>query len=199
MVVSFFCRYNILSSHQLYKIIPVQHIARLNGGKLVFRKHFQFVSTRWSTNGSTKIIKDKKSNFENIKRLLFLLKEEKYNMVSAIGLLIVSSGVTMSIPFAMGKVIDIIYSMDQLKTEKNLLMNQQKVEPSGLDSERQSIRHNLKKVCIVLMGVFVVGALANFGRVFLMRTISQRVSARIRSSVYSSIGTAQITSTKLKN
>ena len=43
-------------------------------------------------------------------RLLKLIAPEKASMSAAVGLLAVSSAVTMSVPFLMGKVIDIINS-----------------------------------------------------------------------------------------
>lgn len=88
----------------------------------------------------------------------------------------VSSGVTMSVPFALGKVIDIIYSMDQIKT-----LSKEGKEEDKTDNKtdvKAKIEANLKTVCGVLVGVFAVGAAANFGRVYLMRIISQRITAR---------------------
>ena len=93
----------------------------------------------------------------------------------AIGLLFISSGVTMSVPFALGKIIDIIYSMDQLKGS------------SSQESEKDKIKSIRDKVCLALMGVFVIGGVANFGRVYLMRLSAQNITARLRNSVFSSI------------
>ena len=193
MVISCLGRYNVVSAHLLCRKFVFQNITRLNlanGGKLGFRKHFHFTTIRWSKNEATNIIKDKNSNFGNIKRLFSLAGPEKKKLAAAVGLLVISSSVTMSIPFALGKVIDIIYSMDQLKTIGNLIENRERIPESSMsDHKKQSIMLNLEKVCVVLVGVFMVGAVANFGSVYLMRMISQRVSARIRNSVYSSIGT----------
>lgn len=66
--------------------------------------------------------------------------------LGAIGLLFISSCVTMSIPFCLGKVIDIIYKGDPKETTANL-----------------------NRVCAALLGVFLIGSLCNFGRVYLMR------------------------------
>ena len=60
----------------------------------------------------------------------------------------VSSAVTMAVPFGIGRVIDIIYAKDQ----------------EGSMTER------LTKFCKILLCVFVIGAVANFGRVYLMST-----------------------------
>lgn len=51
----------------------------------------------------------------------------------------------MAVPFALGRIIDIIYTNDQSK-----------------------MRENLNKLCASLTVVFFVGALCNFGRVYLM-------------------------------
>lgn len=66
-------------------------------------------------------------------------------VIGAICLLMVSSSVTMAIPFCLGRVIDIIYTSDPLK-----------------------VRGNLTTLSVVLLGVFLVGGLCNFGRVYLM-------------------------------
>ena len=57
----------------------------------------------------------------------------------------ISSAVTMTVPFGLGKVIDVIYTADTKK-----------------------MKENLNKLCVILMGVFLVGGLCNFGRVYLM-------------------------------
>ena len=54
----------------------------------------------------------------------------------------------MSVPFCMGKIIDIIYSTSQ--------------------DTRQMVE-TLSYVCKILCGVFVLGGAANFGRVYLIQ------------------------------
>lgn len=51
----------------------------------------------------------------------------------------------MAIPFALGKVIDIIYS-----------------------ESRDAMIDNLTNISIALVGIFVFGAFCNFGRTYLM-------------------------------
>jgi ATP-binding cassette subfamily B (MDR/TAP) protein 10 len=70
-----------------------------------------------------------------------------------VGLLLISSSVTMAVPFCMGKVIDIINTA----------------------ADQEQLISNLNIVCMVLVGVFVVGGLANFGRVYLMQIAGQRI------------------------
>jgi len=61
--------------------------------------------------------------------------------------LFVSSTVTLAVPFGIGRVIDIIYTPE----------------------EQEAMVPRLKTFCKVLLGVFIVGAIANFGRVYLMQ------------------------------
>lgn len=73
----------------------------------------------------------------------------------AVGFLTISSAVTMSAPFFLGKVIDTIYS-------------------SGIDTETMTA--SLTSLCIVLTGVFLCGSAANAARVYLMQTSGETVS-----------------------
>ena len=77
------------------------------------------------------------------------------------------------VPFALGKIIDLIYSLDQLKTgteeEQKALINDRlkKVRFRGYISI--SYEPKLMKVCLGLSGIFILGGLCNFGRIYLMR------------------------------
>jgi len=117
-----------------------------------------------------------KGKLNEFSRLLGMAKPDKKKIAVAVGLLCISSGVTMAVPFAMGKIIDIIYSMDQLKNDK-----------SKENNHKEDIQKGLNKVCLVLVGVFALGGLANFGRVYLMRIAAQNITARLRTSVFGSI------------
>lgn len=57
----------------------------------------------------------------------------------------------MAVPFALGHVIDIIYTADTI-----------------------AMKQNLQHVCLALTGVFLTGAAANFGRVYLMNVAGIR-------------------------
>ncbi|GFG39550.1 hypothetical protein Cfor_00980 [Coptotermes formosanus] len=98
------------------------------------------------------------------RRLLSLAKPEKWKLFGAICLLMVSSSVTMAIPFCLGRVIDIIYTSDPLK-----------------------VRGNLTTLSVVLLGVFLVGGLCNFGRVYLMSVSGQRIVQTLRQTVFGAI------------
>nr|CAD7585962.1 unnamed protein product [Timema genevievae] len=98
--------------------------------------------------------------------MCFLLKKivKLYSCTGAICLLLVSSTVTMAVPFCLGKVIDIIYTADAANT-----------------------RDNLNKLSGVLLVIFLVGSLCNFGRVYLMSTSGQRITQQLRKTVFGSI------------
>lgn len=95
-----------------------------------------------------------------------MARPERFRLLGAIGLLLISSAVTISVPFAMGKVIDTIYKSSQ-------------------DSSK--MMEDLSLLCKVLVVVFFCGAAANFGRIFLMETSGQRIIKRLREKLYQSI------------
>ena len=68
----------------------------------------------------------------------------------AVGLLLFSSAVSMSVPFFIGKLMDIIFS-----------------DPT---SNNEEMLKRLQEVCFLLGFVFFAGAAANAGRIFLMQT-----------------------------
>jgi len=178
-------KHNLKVSPRLFKKLFLRLNIRSNLetiGKLPHRKQFHSSAILWN-----KIEKTKTNNVYNIRRLFSLAKPERYHLAAGIGLLVISSSVTMSIPFAMGKVIDMIYKIDQLKSTSENIKSEDKIVDTLTSEERNQITRKLQNVCIALVGVFTVGALANFGRVYLMRMVSQRIAVRVRNSFYSSV------------
>ncbi|KAK2567519.1 ATP-binding cassette sub-family B member 10 [Acropora cervicornis] len=103
---------------------------------------------------------------EDILRILSLAKPEYKSLAGAIGLLFVSSAITMSVPFCMGKIIDIIYTSSQDPTQ---------------------MVNTLSYVSKILCGVFLLGGAANFGRVYLIQISGQKIITRLREKLFSSI------------
>ena len=163
----------------------LQHIGKLDLRKQIYSSAIYFTKSEAAKTNST----------QNIRRLFSLAKPEKFQLAAAVGLLVISSSVTMSIPFAMGKVIDMIYKIDQFKLNNEPVKSNENIVEILTPDDKKHIMNKLQNVCGALVGVFILGSLANFGRVYLMRMISQRIAARMRNSLYSSIGNNQ----KLRN
>ncbi|KFB36042.1 AGAP002717-PA-like protein [Anopheles sinensis] len=115
-----------------------------------------------------KVAKQSKLKLQStdVKRLLGFAKSERWNIAGGVGCLIISSAITMSVPFGLGKILDIIYSSS--------------VE-TGMAKEK------LDQFCLILGGIFLLGGLANFGRVYLFSNASLRITKDIRAKVYSSM------------
>ncbi|XP_015523457.1 ATP-binding cassette sub-family B member 10, mitochondrial [Neodiprion pinetum] len=99
-----------------------------------------------------------------LKRLFNLAEPEKFRLLGAIGLLIVSSTVTMAVPFCLGKIIDLMYAAD-----------------------KEKMKENLNKLSLTLLGVFLIGGVCNFGRVYLMSTTGHRITQSLRKKVFTAI------------
>ncbi|CAB4060085.1 ABCB10 [Lepeophtheirus salmonis] len=57
----------------------------------------------------------------------------------------------------------------------------------SVPEEKASTRSRLNSLCTALVVVFGIGAICNFGRVYLIQLSGQRITARIRSRLFSSI------------
>ncbi|KAI0260168.1 P-loop containing nucleoside triphosphate hydrolase protein [Gloeopeniophorella convolvens] len=105
---------------------------------------------------------DGKSTSSSFRKIVSLARPERRPLTTAIGLLLVSSSVSMSIPFTVGKLIDYF-------TTANPTI------PYGL---------SLTQASIGLLLVFTIGGVCNAGRAFLMRMSGQRIVARLRERTY---------------
>ncbi|XP_076582259.1 ATP-binding cassette sub-family B member 10, mitochondrial isoform X2 [Chaetodon auriga] len=103
---------------------------------------------------------------EDAQRILRLAHPERWRLAAAVGFLTVSSAVTMSAPFLLGKVIDTIYN-------------------SGTNTETMTA--SLTSLSIILAGMFLCGAAANAARVYLIQTSGQKIVRNLRASLFSSI------------
>uniref|UniRef100_A0A1A7W653 ATP-binding cassette sub-family B member 10, mitochondrial n=1 Tax=Iconisemion striatum TaxID=60296 RepID=A0A1A7W653_9TELE len=103
---------------------------------------------------------------EDVKRILGLAHPERWRLAAAVGFLTVSSAVTMSAPFFLGRVIDTIYN-------------------SASDTETMTA--SLTSLCIMLSGAFLCGGAANAARVYIMQASGQQIVRNLRTSLFSSI------------
>lgn len=120
--------------------------------------------TKLNNNVGKKNPKKQKEKLSEFRRLFGLASSEKWRLASAIALLTVSSGVTMSVPFLIGKVIDHIYTED-----------------------KSQVKDKIKQLSLAMLCIFVIGGACNFGRVYLMNTTAYRITQSLRKKVYSSI------------
>lgn len=104
------------------------------------------------------------SSLSEVWRLLKIARPETKWIGAAVILLFVSSAVTMSIPMIVGKVMD--------------------MAKEGWSEDARLYGLTQYQFFGALVGVLSVGALANFGRVILLRIIGERVVSRLRSQLY---------------
>lgn len=102
----------------------------------------------------------------DVKRIMRLAYPERWRLAAGVGFLTVSSAVTMSAPFFLGRVIDTIYT-------------------SVADTE--SMTASLTSLCIMLAGVFLCGGACNAARVYLMESSGEQIIRNLRASLFSSI------------
>lgn len=110
------------------------------------------------------VTKAQGSKNKELRKLFRLAAPEKWRLAGAIAFLVISSTVTMAVPFCLGKVIDIIYAKDHEQT-----------------------RQNLQSICLILLGVFIFGGLCNFFRVYLMSTTAYKITQSLRRKAYTAI------------
>ncbi|KAF9075655.1 P-loop containing nucleoside triphosphate hydrolase protein [Rhodocollybia butyracea] len=103
------------------------------------------------------------TSVSSFRKIIALAKPERKPLLTAVGLLFVSSTVSMSIPFTIGRLIDFFSST-------NVQI------PFGLSTWQASGS---------LLIIFTAGALANAGRAYLMKMSGQRIVARLREQTYS--------------
>ncbi|QUC22126.1 uncharacterized protein UV8b_06367 [Ustilaginoidea virens] len=105
-----------------------------------------------------------KAGFGEIWRLIKVARPELRWLAVAFCFLILSSSVTMLIPFSVGRILDLATKGDV-----------QDIRLFGLA---------LNQFFFGLGAVLTIGAMATFGRVVLLRIIGERVVARLRSQLY---------------
>ncbi|CEQ38772.1 SPOSA6832_00236, partial [Sporobolomyces salmonicolor] len=98
-----------------------------------------------------------------VRRLMVLAKPERKTIGIAIGLLCVSSTVSLSIPFGIGRIIDIF---------------------SGNGA---NLPVSVPTAATLLALFFALGAAANMGRTILMRISGQRIVAKLREAAYTNV------------
>ena len=119
-------------------------------------------------NLSARLTKDGQSQGQTaglgeIWRLIKIAKPEAGVLSIALVFLLISSSISMSIPFSIGKILDIATKADG----GDVIF--------GLD---------LSTFYLALGGVLAVGAAANYGRIIVLRIVGERIVARLRSQLF---------------
>lgn len=104
------------------------------------------------------------AGFGEIWRLIKIARPEAKWLGLAFAFLLVSSSITMSIPFSIGKILDLA---TKDPSEGSTLF--------GLD---------INQFYVALAAVLTVGAAANYGRIIILRIVGERIVARLRSQLY---------------
>lgn len=112
----------------------------------------------------------KASGFQDIKRLFELAKPETKPMIGALFLLMISSAISMSVPLIIGKFLD---SGNENKEDDN--------EDKKQFGDTKIYGLTINQFFGAIAGVFVIGAVANSGRVIILRTIGEKLVARLRT------------------
>lgn len=139
----------------------------------ISRKGRIFIELRRHTSSSNAIrsdtsisivhsVKTKKSS--ELKNLILLAAPEKWTLMKAIAFLLVSSSITMAVPFCFGKVIDVINTM-----------------------EKTNMKEELNQLTFALFVIFLIGGVSNFSRVYLMSKAGHRITQSLRKKAYAAI------------
>ena len=104
------------------------------------------------------------ANFPPLRRLYALVMPERRNLLLAFGLLFVASGVSLSVPFMIGKLVD-FFSRDDARLPLNLGMG---------------------TVALLLLGVFAMGAMARATSNIILEMAGVRVIQRVRERAFGS-------------
>lgn len=103
------------------------------------------------------------SNGREFQRMFDLVQMEKGALAGALILLLFSSAIGLSLPFIIGKILDAVN------------------DPSP---EKIILGYPMQKFMLGMAGVFLVGSIATYYRIVLIRSISERMVTRLRSRAF---------------
>lgn len=107
----------------------------------------------------------KNSGFAEIWRLFKIARPESKWLGFAFFFLLISSSITMSIPFSIGKIMDT-------------------ATKSATEGGNELFGLSLPMFYCALGGILLVGAAANYGRIIILRIVGERIVARLRSRLF---------------
>lgn len=115
----------------------------------------------------------KASGFGEIWRLIKIARPEAKVLVWAFVFLLISSSITMSIPFSIGKIMDIA-TKGGAKTDG----------PESEETTDMLFGLSVTTFYTALLAILATGAAANYGRIIILRIVGERIVARLRSRLF---------------
>lgn len=113
------------------------------------------------------------AGFGEVWRLIKIARPEARILGLAFFFLLISSSITMAVPFSIGKILDIATKGD--------------AKPEDLQSDKGSdmlFGFSITTFYIGLGSVLALGAAANYGRIIILRIVGERIVARLRSKLF---------------
>ena len=104
------------------------------------------------------------AGFKEIWRLIQFARKEAKTMGFAFVFILVGSSISISVPYSIGKILDIATKAD--------------------DGVQEVFGLNVTTFYICLGGLMMVGAAAAFGRIITLRIVGERIVARLRSQLF---------------
>lgn len=132
-------------------------------------------------NLSAKLSKDGSGNdpqsgtTKELWRLIKIARPELGSLSFAFVFLLISSAVSISVPFSIGKILDMSTKGKGEGAEG---------EEAGSFGDSTMFGLDIKTFYLILGGVLATGAAANFGRIIILRIVGERIVARLRSNLY---------------
>ncbi|KAI5296900.1 ATP-binding cassette permease mdl1, partial [Ascosphaera atra] len=118
----------------------------------------------------------KKAGFGEIWRLIKIARPEAKTLGLAFTFLLFSSCITMSIPFSIGKILDLATKGGKKDGDSS--------EGEVSDDDGTILGLPTATFYGVLASVLALGAAANYGRIIILRIVGERIVARLRSRLY---------------
>ena len=119
------------------------------------------LSAKLSSGEGKKSDQQPKGGWREVVRLLKIAQPEWKPLTVAVVLLLISSSVSMSLPFSIGKI------MDAAAQEQGVVFGM-----------------SMEKFCIGLGALLAAGAAANYGRIVLLRIVGEKIVSKLRSQLF---------------
>jgi ABC-type multidrug transport system fused ATPase/permease subunit len=123
----------------------------------------------------------------NASRVLSILKPEVKSLILALGALTVSTAATLQFPNAIGEIIDILSSgvpiIDSI-VDDDLISDMQSTTSAQLEQQKFD---KIQSISLQMLGFFTVGSAATFYHSTSFETIGQKIGARLRKQLFTTI------------